>query len=312
MSAAIDLSAPVLNCFGQMSSCSPRMLDVFSRLRRVTDSNCNVLITGETGTGKELAAQALHQTSLRRRSPFVAINCGGINPTLVESELFGHEQGAFTGASRRRPGVFEQADGGTLFLDEIAELPLELQPRLLRVLDSGEVRRIGATGAFHVDVRVVAATNRDLAADVRAGRFRGDLYYRLRVIEVHLPPLRERMEDLELLVGELLEPGFQLSTDARGVLRSHDWPGNVRELKNVLARATAYTDGDEISVDAIDLPDLTAGTRRTLAEVQRDHVLHVLDACDGNRAETARRLGIARSTLHERLSRYQVLADARG
>ena len=305
MSAAIDLSVPVLTSFGQMSTNSSRMLAAFNRLRRVTDSSCTVLITGETGTGKDLAARALHDTSLRRNSPFVAINCGGINSTLIESELFGHEQGAFTGASTRRAGVFEQADGGTLFLDEIGELPLELQPRLLRVLDSGEVRRIGGAGAFHVDVRVVAATNRDLAADVAAGRFRADLLYRLRVIEVHLPPLRERMDDLELLVGELIEPGFQLSTEAWNLLRSHDWPGNVRELKNVLARAAAFTDGDEIQTADIDISVLSTGTHRTLAEVQRDHMLEVLDVCRGNRARAARQLGIARSTLHEKLSRYQ-------
>jgi len=313
MSAAVDLSTPVLTRFGQMSSRTPKMLDVFDRLRRIVDSNATLLISGETGVGKDLAARALHEASLRRRSPFVAINCGGLTATLAESELFGHERGAFTGASRRRAGAFEQADGGTLFLDEIGELPLELQPRLLRVLDSGEVRRIGAPAAFHVDVRVVAATNRDLAADVAEGRFRADLFHRLHVLPVHLPPLRERPEDLPLLVEELLdeiEPGLRLSAGAWDVLRDHDWPGNVRELKHVLTRAALFCGEDEIPADAIDLPAMTAGTGRTLAEVQRDHMFQVLDACDGNRTETARRLGIARSTLHERLARYTAMPAA--
>jgi len=297
-------------CFGSMVSYSNRMHAVFETLRRIVDSNATVLLAGETGTGKDLAARALHEAGLRREHPFVPLNCGGINPSLVESELFGHEAGAFTGAARRRAGVFEQADGGTLFLDEAGELPLELQPRLLRVLDSGEVRRIGAPAAFNVDVRVVAATNRDLAADVASGRFRADLFYRLRVIEVRLPPLRERMEDLELLVGELLEPGFELSDSAWEKLREHDWPGNIRELRNVLARAAALFDGDVIEAGDLDLSTLTAGTGRTLAEVQRDHVMHVLNACDGNRAEAARRLGIARSTLHDRLNRYLTAGGA--
>ena len=310
MSVAMDLSAPVLTRFGQMSSRSPAMQDVFSCLRRVVDSNATLLLTGETGTGKDLAARALHENSLRHNHPFVAINCGGINPTLIESELFGHEQGAFTGATRRQAGVFEQADGGTLLLDEIGELPLDLQPRLLRVLDSGEVRRIGAPASFNLDVRVVAATNRDLAADVRAGRFRADLFYRLHVIEVALPPLRERFEDLDILVGELLDADFRLSDDALKKLCAHDWPGNVRELRNVLARAAAFAENNVINAGDIDLASLNAGTNRTLAEVQRDHTLHVLNGCNGNRAETARRLGIARSTLHERLSSFQTTAHA--
>jgi len=306
----IDVPGDTISRFGRMVTRAPALAWVFALLQRVADSNASVLVSGETGTGKELVARGLHQASLRRRSPFVAINCGAMAATLIESELFGHERGAFTGASSRRAGVFERADNGTLFLDEIGELPLELQPRLLRVLDSGEVRRVGGAGSFHVDVRVVAATNRDLVALVEAEKFRADLFYRLRVIEVVLPPLRERLCDLDDLVDQLLEE-FEsvapLSDEAIELLRSHDWPGNVRELKNVLQRAALLSGAGEIDCSAIELPRIKSRASLTLSQVQREHTLGVVRACSGNRAEAARRLGIARSTLFERLARYQTL-----
>jgi len=296
--------------FGRMVTRAPALAAVFALLQRVADSNASVLVTGETGTGKELVARGLHEASLRHRSPFVAINCGAMAASLIESELFGHERGAFTGAAGRRAGAFEQADGGTLFLDEIGELPLDLQPRLLRVLDTGEVRRVGGAGAFHVDLRVVAATNRDLVAMVEAGEFRADLFYRLRVIEAGLVPLRDRLCDLDDLVDQLLEElesVAPLSPEASRRLRSHDWPGNVRELKNVLQRAALLAGDDTIDGSAIELPALRGPSSRTLAQVQRDHTLEVVRVCRGNRAEAARRLGIGRSTLFERLAQYQAL-----
>ena len=298
--------------FGRMVTRSVSVERVFSALRRSADSNAPVLLSGETGTGKELAARALHELGLRRSQQFIVINCGSLTPTLIESELFGHEKGAFTGAVSCRAGVFESADGGTLFLDEIGELPLELQPRLLRVLDNGEVRRVGSNAPFHVDVRVVASTNRNLAEAVREGLFRDDLYFRLRVIEVTIPPLRERFDDFKLLVDDILEEvcsSAGLSPKAKALLKSHDWPGNVRELKNVLTRAVLFSDGNEITADAIDIPELRKRTIRKLEEVEKEHILGVLRHCGGNRSEAAQRLGMCRSTLFDRLNRYLVATD---
>jgi len=296
-------------CFGRMSTRSERMIAVFEQLRRVANSDAPVLILGESGTGKDLAARALHDEGLRRSAPFVPLNCASLPQNLIESELFGHERGAFTGALGRRAGAFELADGGTLFLDEIGEMPLDLQPRLLRVLESGEVRRIGGPAAFHVGVRVVAATNRDLNMEVAAGRFRADLYYRLRVIEARLPPLRERPEDLPLLVDSLLREfgggPRRLSRNAEARLRSHRWPGNVRELKNVLVRAALLSDRETIPADRLDLVETPSPGLATLADMMRAHVLAVLASCGGNRAEAARRLGISRTALFDRLKRYR-------
>ncbi len=236
---------------------SVAMREVFSILERVAPTNLTVLITGETGTGKELASRAVHNRSRRAAGNFVVFDCGAAPENLVESELFGHKRGAFTGAVEARPGVFEQADGGTIFLDEIGELPLELQPKLLRVLEQREVRRVGDTRTKNVNVRVVAATNRDLREEVAAGRFREDLYYRLAVVEVALPPMRDRLSDMSLLVGHLLKRAehnqgvHSLSDDVMDTFQSYHWPGNVRELNNVVERALPFCDGDVVTMDAL-------------------------------------------------------------
>jgi transcriptional regulator with GAF, ATPase, and Fis domain len=244
---------------------SVAMREVFGILERVAPTDLTVLICGETGTGKELASRAVHSRSGRCDRPLVVFDCGAAPDNLIESELFGHRRGAFTGAVEARPGVFEQADGGTIFLDEIGELPLELQPKLLRVLEQREVRRVGGTKTKSIDVRVVAATNRNLREEVEKGRFREDLYYRLAVVEISLPPLRERMEDLLPLAEHLLASAphnsrvHQISPEVCAVFGSYHWPGNVRELNNVVERAIPFSDGTEINMDA--LPDaLRTGT----------------------------------------------------
>jgi transcriptional regulator with GAF, ATPase, and Fis domain len=238
---------------------SVAMREVFSILERVAPTDLTVLITGETGTGKELASRAVHNRSRRKDKAFIVFDCGAAPANLVESELFGHQRGAFTGAIEARPGVFEMAHGGTIFLDEIGELPLDLQPKLLRVLEQREVRRVGGTKSKAVDVRVVAATNRNLREEVENGRFREDLYYRLAVVELALPPLRDRMEDLPLLEEHLLmrsphNPGVQhISHEVEAIFQAYHWPGNVRELNNVIERALPFSDGPEITFAA--LPD---------------------------------------------------------
>jgi DNA-binding NtrC family response regulator len=272
------------------------------------------MICGESGTGKELAARLVHRLSPRARAPFVAINCAALSETLLLSDLFGHVRGAFTGADRDRAGVFETAQGGTVFLDEIGDLPGSAQGMLLRVLQEGEVRRVGESLARKVDVRVVAATHRDLAAMVRAGSFREDLYYRLKVASLALPPLRERGDDLLLLARSVLArlaphgaPPV-LSPAAQARLRGHSWPGNVRELANVLAVAAALADGGLILPEHLDLPPLPgrggddAGEgpseyHRRVDAFRRKLVADALAAAGGNRAEAARRLGLSRQAL---------------
>ena len=244
--------------FEQMVGQSVAMREVFSILERVATTDLTVLILGETGTGKELVSAAVHARSKRKRNPFVVLDCGAVQPNLIESELFGHERGAFTGAVAPRAGVFEQAHTGTLFIDELGELPLSVQPSLLRVLEQREVRRVGGRRVTPVDVRIVAATNRDLQAEVAAGRFREDLYYRLAVVETRLPPLRERTDDFSILVHHLLSTtSFDhsvtgISADVLDIFQSWHWPGNVRELRNVLLRAIPFCDEPHIGVQ--DLP----------------------------------------------------------
>ncbi len=241
---------------GQSSS----LQEVFRVLAKVAPTDSTVLVTGESGTGKELLVRALHAGSLRKDAPFVPINCGAIPKELLESELFGHEKGAFTHAIRSRPGRFEMADTGTIFLDEIGEMDLTLQVKILRVLQEKEIERVGGTGVRKVDVRIVAATNRDLEEEVRAGRFREDLYYRLNVIPMHLPPLRERGGDILMLAGSFLEkfcqrkgrPVLELAEDSRKVLAAYRWPGNVRELENFMERLSILCDGQ--IVQPADLP----------------------------------------------------------
>jgi DNA-binding NtrC family response regulator len=307
-----------------------RMREIFMLIGKVAPSDVPVLIEGESGTGKELVARALHRRSGRDAAKFVAINCGGISKDLIESELFGHEKGAFTSAHQQRVGVFEQADGGTLFLDEIGELPIDLQPKLLRALETGEIKRVGGTRLIDVDARIVAATNKDLAQEVNAGRFREDLFYRLFVVPVRLPPLRDRPKDIPLLAERFLagfakKPGNapkRIDPAAMDVLANHAWPGNVRELRNVLSRAFLRCEGEVIGPGDIEFAPVEVRERtayefdptrnlnqtitKTLRDVERERILRELKKNDWNKKETARVLGIAKSTLHEKLRKYGI------
>jgi len=301
----------------------PSIAQLTEMIRRVAASNAAVTVLGESGTGKELVAQALHADSPRQERPFIPINCAAISRELIESELFGHEKGAFTGAQSIRRGAFEEADGGTLFLDEIGELPLELQAKLLRALESGEIKRVGAARPSHVDVRVVCATNRDLLARVQEGHFREDLYYRLCVVPLHLPPLRSRRADIPALANHFLErfaPAGQqvcFTPAAIAKLQSHAWPGNIRELRNVVHRALLLRTG--LMLDA---PDLTFDSERVaaspgqpggagyvpgmgleelLAKAERQIVEGALRRYNNNRERVARELKVARSTLFKKL-----------
>jgi DNA-binding NtrC family response regulator len=244
---------------------SVKMRQIFGLIKKIAPMDVSVVIQGETGTGKELVARAIHEGSSRKKGPMVVLDCGAIPPNLIESELFGHEKGSFTGAMMTRQGLFEQADGGTLFLDELGELPIDLQPKLLRALEQREVRRVGSTKAAKVDVRIIAATNRNLEDEVRAGRFRQDLFYRLSVVRLHLPALRERADDIPLLVNHFLETGVYnrmpggeprvtaVARDAMTALQTYPWPGNVRELVNVIERAVSFCDNQVLELS--DLPD---------------------------------------------------------
>jgi two-component system response regulator HydG len=295
---------------------SPAMQAVMRRVARFAPSTAPVAVTGETGTGKEVIARILHASSGRANEAFVAVNVAALPAELLESELFGHGKGAFTGALATRRGLFEAADKGTLFLDEVGEMPPPLQAKLLRALQDGEIRRVGETEPFAVDVRIVCATHRDLAERVRQGTFREDLFYRLKVLSIQVPPLRERPEDVLPLARRLLAEergnlsGFTAEAKAR--LLSYHWPGNVRELQNVIKHGAALATGPE--VDADDLPEEMGAVRaepgspktasavlRSLAEVEREHILRVLDACDGSQVEAARVLGVARNTLWRKL-----------
>ena len=252
------------NEFGELLGESLAMREVFGLLEKISPTDATVIITGETGTGKELVAKAVHAASNRAKGPFMVVDCGTIAASLIESELFGHEKGAFTGAVSRRPGAFELAHGGTVFLDEIGELSLELQPKLLRVLEAKEIRRIGSSETKKIDVRIVAATNRELRAEVEAGRFREDLYFRLSVIAVRMPSLRDRKDDIAMLAETFLnrclvqigqpEGSKQLTADAYEALQGHDWPGNVRELRNVIERAVFLSASAGGMIDANDIP----------------------------------------------------------
>ncbi len=304
--------------FGGLIGASTAMREVFGILERVAPTDMTILIQGETGTGKELAARALHERSRRAGGPFVVFDCGAVAPNLIESELFGHEKGAFTDAVKARQGALELADNGTIFLDEIGELTPALQPKLLRALDQHEVKRVGADRSIMVNVRVVAATNRDLEKEVKAGRFREDLYYRLSAVGVFLPPLRRRKEDVEPIARHLLE-GISaevnkkltgLSPEAASALRAYPWPGNVRELKNVLARAAALSDGGRIEVRDLflshgkkaDTLDGLGG--KTLEEIEKAAIHATLKSVSGNKTEAAKILGIAYSTLYEKMKKY--------
>jgi transcriptional regulator with GAF, ATPase, and Fis domain len=292
------------------------------RVERVAATNATVLILGETGTGKELVARAIHLRSTRRHRNFVVVDCGALPGTLIESELFGRERGAFTGAHTSQAGRFEAANGGTVFLDEIGELPLELQPKLLRVLQSGQIERLGGSRTTRVDVRIIAATNRNLAEEVHAGRFRRDLYYRLNVFPITVPPLRDRREDLPALVRslsdrfgrELGRPIERIEPGSFQALEQHDWPGNVRELENVLQQAVILArngtlDLSEFSGASLDEPMPVRDPTRSLAAVERDHIQCVLDHA-GWRIEgaagAAHILGLPASTLRTRMRKLGI------
>ena len=299
------------------------MQELFKLIARASRNTSTVLITGESGTGKEIVARSIHELS-DRKGAFVPINCAAIPSELIEAELFGHTGQAFTGARQARTGLFESADGGTLFLDEIGELPLTTQPKLLRVLQEGSVRRVGADHERTINVRVVAATNRDLENEVSEGRFREDLFWRLNVIHLHIPPLRQRPFDIPLLVEHFLSklverstyPSLTVSPEALAVLTAYFWPGNVRELENVLERAMALADGPILNHD--DLPERVRGSgntaslltrardqRMTLAELEKEYIVETLRLTSGNKSRAAAILGFDRRTLHRKLDEYR-------
>jgi two-component system response regulator HydG len=305
--------------FPQIRSKSFRqVLDVGRRVARFDSS---VLITGESGVGKEVVARFIHENSVRKRAPFVAVDCGALPETLLESELFGHTAGSFTGAVRDREGLFEQAEGGTIFLDEIGDISLSLQVKLLRVIQEKQVRRVGENRVRDIDVRIIAATNRKLDREVREGRFREDLFYRLRVVEIHIPSLRERTEDIlplaryftERLAGRMKFERLTLDAGCLPVLERHPWPGNVRELENAIERAAVMSDDGRIRLEhlppSIVEPDKfkggePSGTTRTLSEMERDYVLAVLSSAGGNRTRAAKTLGIGATTLWRKLKEW--------
>jgi two-component system, NtrC family, response regulator HydG len=304
---------------------SPAMREVFGLARRLADVECTVLISGESGTGKERVARYLHHESPRAKGPFIAINCGAMTETLLESELFGHARGAFTGAADHHPGLFEAADGGSLLLDELGEVSAAMQVKLLRALQTREVRRVGENKGRTVDVRILAATNRDLAQAVAAGTFRQDLYYRLKVVELRLPPLRERKDDVlplaTLLLGtmaaRLKRPVVGFTPAVADLLVRHEWPGNVRELENAMEHGVALARSSQVEVE--DLPwELRGGPRptpaaavklpnRPLADIEREYIVAALELNGGNQTRTARALQIGSATLYRKLKSYGLL-----
>jgi DNA-binding NtrC family response regulator len=302
---------------------SVKIQDVMRMVSRLKDTRTPVLITGESGTGKELVARAMHFRGPLAPMPFIAVDCGALVPTLMESELFGHEKGAFTGALKTKAGLFQAANGGTIFLDEIGELPLEMQAKLLRVLQEKEVRPVGSNEKAPVDVRVIAATNRDLEASYRSGTFRKDLFFRLNVVTVHMPALREHRSDIPQLVHCFLDryaPGdnIQIMPGAMKSFLEYDWPGNVRELENSIARAVAL--GDRRSIDVGDLPAAVRAEREmtltaadsaslsttALADLERITILRVFEQAGGDKVMAGRMLGISRATLYRKLKRYNI------
>ena len=318
--AAAKVAPPLLGtvrAFGRMVARSPVTHEMFDVLERFARTDVTVTLIGETGVGKDVLAHALHEQSARANAPFVIFDCGAVAANLAESELFGHERGAFTGAVSAHAGAFERAHGGTLFLDEIAELPLNLQPRLLRALENRRVRRVGGRTERFFDVRVIAATNRDLKTEVSAGRFREDLFFRLAVAVVPVPPLRRRIEDLPHLVHQLLSDlgraELRVSETAFARLRAHSWPGNAREVKNALACAAAFVEPGGRVLDARHLKLLSSDASRTdslplagqaLERLERAAIRQTLAQTQGNKIHGARMLGISVSTLYEKVKRY--------
>jgi len=300
---------------------SAKIQDVLRMISRLKDTRTPVLITGESGTGKELVARAIHFRGCFAKQSFVAVDCGSLVPTLIESELFGYEKGAFTGALKSKTGLFQSADGGTIFLDEIGELPLELQAKLLRVLQEKEIRPVGSNQRVKVDVRVIAASNRDLESEYQKGTFRKDLYFRLNVVTVHLPALRERRSDIPMLVHWFLDryaPGksIQITSAAMKCLLQYDWPGNVRELENCVERAIALGDGSRIDVSDLPAtiasspqegaPSSTLPSTTDLEDIERATIQRVFEQVKGDKALAGKMLGISRATLYRKLKRYNI------
>ncbi|MDP3501004.1 MAG: sigma 54-interacting transcriptional regulator [Myxococcales bacterium] len=313
---------------------SVKMRQIFGLIKKIAPMDVSVIVQGETGTGKELVARAVHTLSGRKRGPFVVLDCGAIPPNLIESELFGHEKGAFTGAIASRPGAFERANGGTIFLDELGELRVDLQPKLLRVLENREVRRVGGNEVIEVDVRVIAATNRDLVKEIQAGNFREDLYFRLSVINIQLPPLRQRREDVPIIIRKALaEPDVvtrhgkkRVMPAAMAVLQGYSWPGNIRELVNVVSHVLTFSDGEEIDVSH--LPARLQGQQKEqplpfnehlsfkdakeqlLENFEREYITQVLKRCDGNISRAARESGLHRKSVERLVKKYSLDARA--
>jgi len=313
-----------MGALGHLVGKSPRMQRLFEELEMVANTDANVFIVGESGSGKEVVANTIHYLSRRRNKPFIAFNCGAISPTLIESEIFGHEKGAFTNAIKRREGYFEMAKGGTVFLDEITEMPIELQVKLLRVLEEGKFRRVGGNEEINIDARIVAASNRDPQMAIQGGRMREDLYYRLNVFPIDVPPLRERLEDIPLFshfflqkLNETEEKKVEkIDPDFIEALQAYEWPGNVRELRNVINRAFIMARTDTLTVEC--LPDKLAGNRRKrsknavsiplgqpMEEVERIVIEETLAMTDGDRRKTADILGISYKTLYNKTKKYK-------
>jgi DNA-binding NtrC family response regulator len=304
--------------FGHLRGRAPVMQLVYTQIGRVAGTAVTVFIVGESGAGKELVAQTIHDLSRRRKAQFLAVNCGAISPQLIESEMFGHEKGSFTGANRQHRGFFERANGGTLFLDEVTEMPPELQVKLLRVLETGTFMRVGSDEVQETDVRIIAATNRDPAQAVATGKLREDLFYRLNVFQIRVPPLRDRLEDVELIALHFLDAlnareggSRKLATCAIEKLAQYAWPGNVRELRNVVQRAYIMADGESITAACIpfDAPvrisqSVTVPVGTTVAEMERQLILATLDSVKGHKEKAAELLGISAKTLYNRLREY--------
>lgn len=309
--------------FANIIGRSKGMRDIFELIQRVAATNSTILITGESGTGKELVAKAIHYHSDRKNKPFIAVDCGVIPDNLIESELFGHVKGAFTGADRSKKGLFAEAHGGTLFLDEIGNLPIPLQAKLLRVLQEREIKPVGSNEIERVDVRVVAATKEDLRKSVDEGEFRNDLYYRLSVIPLQLPPLRKRAEDIPLLLKHFLGKVCKANNleerkftpEAMNALISYDWPGNVRELENLVERLVLITTGDEIGLD--DLPEeflrrgksqqgMKENLNRQVKDVEKDMIEEAIEQAGGNKTRAAKILGISRASLYNKINQYGI------
>ncbi len=334
----VRLEPSKLESFGTMVGKSIKMRQIFSILEKISPTHATVIIEGETGTGKELVARAIHENSQRKGKPFIVFDCSSVAPNLIESELFGHEKGSFTGAVRSRRGAFEEANGGTIFLDEIGELTLDLQPKLLRALEQREVRRVGSNLPTKIDVRVICATNKNLKKEIEEGRFREDLYYRLSVVKISLPPLRERPEDIPVLVQRFLETGKynqlpdgtykvrKVEDDALKLLSRYDWPGNVRELNNVIERACSFVEGDTIKKAHLDFifAEMSHGEDRTekmhiaadipfkdakqkiVESFEKEYLIDLLQRHNHNLSRAAREAKIDRKHLRNLLKKYGI------